>query len=133
MSDLPPAQFRKTKAGTWAVMAPVVSLEAALQADGKVEVLKKSGAWSTFTVVSLGKPFDVDGVSMCYGYGPEQDDGSGGAASRTTSGRSNAPAAGAPTYDQPPSEQAWANAPTPDQSEPMPEYQGGPEDEWQEF
>jgi hypothetical protein len=132
MSDLPPAQFRKTKAGKWAVMAPVVSLEAALQADGKVEVLKKSGDWSKFTVVSLGKPFDVDGVQMCYGYGPEEDEGAGGS-SQATSGRPNVPAAGAPTYEQTPSEATWANAPSPDESEPLPDYQGGPEDEWQEF
>jgi hypothetical protein len=132
MSDLPPAQFRKTKAGKWAVMAPLVSLEAALQADGKVEVLKKSGDWSKFTVASLGKPFDVDGVSMCYGYGPEEDNGAG-EVRQATSGRSNASAAGAPAYEQPPSEAAWADAPTPDESEPLPTYQGGPEDEWQEF
>ncbi|MBT8491435.1 MAG: hypothetical protein KJO07_00125 [Deltaproteobacteria bacterium] len=132
MSDLPPAQFRKTKSGKWAVMAPVVSLEAALHGDGKVEVLKKSGDWSTFTVSSLGKPFDVDGISMCYGYGPEEDDGAGGSG-QATSGRSSAPNPRAPVYEQPPSEATWANAPPRDESEPLPDYQGGPEDEWQEF
>jgi hypothetical protein len=132
MTDLPPAQFRKTKAGKWAVMAPVVSLEAVLQGDGKVDVLKKSGDWSKFTVASLGKPFDVDGVSMCYGYGPGEDDDVGGA-KQGTSERSNVSAGAAPAYDQAPSEAAWANAPTPDPSEPPPEYRGGPEDEWHEL
>ncbi len=61
----PPApQFRKTKQGKWAVMGPVETLQAALDGDGKVKVLKKSGDWSDFTVVSLGRPFDVEGVSM---------------------------------------------------------------------
>ena len=134
---MPPAQFRKTKAGKWAVMAPVASLEAALAADGKVEVLKKSGDWSKFTVASLGKAFDVDGVQMCYGYGPGDDDGgsagtAGGGESRSTPTRS--PSAFVPPAEEsPPSDASWADAPSFDDSEPVPEYQGGPEDEWQEF
>ena len=130
MSELPPAQFRKTKAGKWAVMAPVESLEVALQADGKVDVLKKSGDWGKFTVASLGKPFDVDGVSMCYGYAPGDEDSSGGGSGH--SGQSSSrPSAPAP--EAPPSDASWQNAPAFDDSEPLPEYQGGAEDEWNEF
>jgi hypothetical protein len=136
MSELPPAQFRKTKSGKWAVMAPVESLEAALSADGRLDVLKKSGDWGKFTVASVGKPFDVDGVPMCYGYGPGDEDpnggpGRGGARTQSRPDRTNA--APAPAEEPPPSDATWANAPSPDESEPVPEYQGGPEDEWQEF
>lgn len=139
MSELPPAQFRKTKAGKWAVMAPVQSLEAALQGDGKVDVLKKNGDWSKFTVGSLGKAFDVDGVSMCYGYAPGDEDTSGGGGSGGGSRGSESQGgqawrgSSAPPQEAPPSEASWANAPAFDESEPLPEYQGGPEDEWQEF
>jgi hypothetical protein len=110
MSEKIPARFRKTKTDKWAVMAPVEDLEKALADGGKVDVLKKSGGWSTFQVVSLGRPFDVDGVQMCYGYGPGDGDGDGSA------GAASGPA------PEPPSR---------DTSEPLPQYQGGPEDEWQ--
>ena len=75
MSDKIPPRFRKTKSDKWAVMAPVEDLEKALAEGGKIDVQKKSGDWSSFVVASLGKPFDVDGVQMCYGYGPDDGDG----------------------------------------------------------
>jgi hypothetical protein len=106
--DKIPAVFRKTKTEKWAVMAPVADLEKALAEGGKVDVLKKSGDWSTFRVASLGRPFDVDGVEMCYGYA-EEDEGADPTAART-----------------PP-------APRRDDSEPLPEYQGSAEDEWSGF
>lgn len=115
MSELPPPRFRKTKSEKWAVMAPVETLEAALKTGGLVEVQKKSGDWSKFTVASLGKPFDVDGVSMCYGYAP--DDESDPSSAAPASRRQATPAAAAPPRDD---------------SEPLPEYQGGAEDEWSE-
>lgn len=127
MSELPPAQFRKTKAGKWAVMAPVESLEAALSTGGQVDVLKKSGDWSKFTVASLGKPFDVDGVSMCYGYGPDDT-----AEGESRPARPNRASSSAPIEEPPPSDASWANAPERDQSEPIPEYRGESEDEWQD-
>ena len=120
MSEKIPARFRKTKTDKWAVMAPVADLEKALAEGGKVDVLKKSGDWSSFRIASLGRPFDVDGVQMCYGYGPEDDDGEGGSgATRGGAGASSAPP---PAATPPP--------PPRDESEPMPEYQGGAEDEW---
>lgn len=71
MSETPPAppppRFRKTKTDKWAVVAPVETLEAALRSGGVVDVQRKSGEWTTFTVASLGRPFDADGVAMCYG------------------------------------------------------------------
>lgn len=124
-----PARFRKTKTGKWAVMAPVPTLEKALAEGGKVDVQKKSGDWSTFVVASLGRPFDVDGVEMCYGYGPEEDDeagvGSGsGAGVPATTGASRQQAAARPAR------RVSAEPPPPDPSEPLPEFRGGPEDEW---
>ncbi len=113
MSELPPPRFRKTKSEKWAVMAPVETLETALKNGGLVEVQKKSGDWSKFTVASLGKPFDVDGVSMCYGYAPDDE---------------SDPSSAAPASRR----QPQAPAPPRDDSEPLPEYQGGAEDEWSE-
>ncbi len=118
MSELPEPTFRKTKSDKWAVMAPVVTLEAALAADGKVKVLKKSGDHSSFTVGSLGKPFDVDGIEMCYGYAPGDEDPRGG--DRAAPANSSAPSA--------PSASSAPPAPSRDSSEPLPEYQG--EDHW---
>ncbi len=125
-----PARFRKTKTGKWAVMAPVPALEKALAEGGKIDVQRKSGDWSSFVVVSLGRPFDVDGIQMCYGYGPDEEDpdsasdtGDKGRAGgrQTTSPRSTAPS------------RTRAAAPPSDPSEPLPEYQGSAEDEWGEF
>lgn len=117
MSELPEPRFRKTRSEKWAVMAPVETLEAALAGDGKVKVLKRSGDYSSFTIASLGKPFDVDGVQMCYGYAPGDED---------------TPAAPSDTTDTaaPPAPSRPAAAPQRDSSEPLPEYQGGAEDEW---
>ena len=106
-----PVVFRKTKSEKWAVMGPVVTLQKALTEDGgKVEVLKKSGDKSSFTVVSLGSPFDVDGTQMCYGYDsmPDATDGESKPASQSK------PAATPPPVDA---------------SEPLPEFQGTVEDE----
>lgn len=114
MTELPPARFRKTKTDKWAVMAPVETLREALAGDGKVEVLKKSGDTTTFTVASLGKAFDVDGVQMCYGYAPGDDDS--GAGSPESAGASIG---------------SVAEPPPRDASEPLPEYRG--EDVWDEF
>ncbi len=135
-SALPPPQFRKTKTGKWAVVAPVPTLEAALASGGTVSVLKKSGDWGTFSVSSLGRPFDVDGIAMCYGYGP--DDESEASTARPAAARATSTAAPKPTTRSRSAASAAAanrqrNAPTPpppDASEPLPEYRGGPEDEW---
>lgn len=120
-AELPAPQFRKTKQGKWAVMGPVPTLEAALAGDGKVKVLKKSGDWSSFTVVSLGRPFDVEGVMMAYGY-DDEGEGPGGSGS---GGSDDARSGGSRERTMTPP------APPRDDSEPLPEFQGGPEDEWQ--
>lgn len=130
MSDLPEPKFRKTKTEKWAVMAPVETLEAALAGDGKVKVLKKSGDYSSFVVGSLGKPFDVDGVMTCYGYAPgdgDDDGGTGGAAPRQGASTTARPA----TSSRPSAPPSFSAAPPPrDDTEPLPEYQGGADDEW---
>ena len=116
MAEKIPPRFRKTKTEKWAVMAPVEDLEQALAAGGKIDVQKKSGDWSSFVVASLGNPFDVDGVQMCYGYGPDEE----GEQSQSSGGNT------ARNRGTPPAVRR-------DPSEPLPEYQGGPEDEWVEF
>ena len=129
MADKIPPRFRKTKTEKWAVMAPVEDLEKALADGGKIDVQKKSGDWSSFVVASLGKPFDVDGVQMCYGYGPEEDDdGQAGPSTAGAAGR-----AGVDVRSGAGGRSAQPVHPGRDPSEPMPEYQGGPEDEWTEF
>ena len=130
MSEKIPARFRKTKTGKWAVMAPAEDLEKALAADGKVDVLKKSGDWSKFTVASLGRPFDVDGVQMCYGYAPGDEDDAGGGpdGGRGAQGQADR---GASNEDRGWSAGRSATPPPPvDPTEPLPEYQGGAEDEY---
>lgn len=102
-------------------MAPIEDLEKALAEGGKIDVQKKSGDWSSFVVASLGRPFDVDGVQMCYGYGPDDSEDAGPAAG-SGGGQSSAPARRSERPTPPP--------PPRDESEPMPEYQGGAEDEW---
>ena len=127
--DRIPAVFRKTKSDKWAVMAPVVDLEKALAEGGKVDVLKKSGDWSTFRIVSLGRPFDVDGVEMCYGYA---DDGDGDSGGSTGGGSTGAETTGGEAARRAPA-RAQPQPPPRDESEPLPEFQGGPEDEWSGF
>lgn len=136
MAEKIPARFRKTKTDKWAVMAPVEDLEKALAEGGKIDVLKKSGDWSSFRVASLGRPFDVDGISMCYGYGPDDTEGAsptdtptaGGGGGGTDPGPSAGPR---PNGGRPrPTRRPTVAPPPVDASEPLPEYQGGPEDEW---
>jgi hypothetical protein len=146
MADKIPPRFRKTKSDKWAVMAPLEDLEKALAEGGKIEVQRKSGDWGSFTVGSLGRPFEVDGVQMCYGYAPEDDE----AAPSDSAQASNRQADGqAETRSERPpnrrgdndgggragyrSGRTAAAPPPPDPSEPLPEYQGGPEDEWDGF
>ena len=107
--------FRKTKSGKWAVMGPIDVLQKALdENEGKVDVLKRSGDWSSYTVVSLGKPFDVEGKQMCYGYDTIEEDAA------TTP---NPKVASEPVVD-------LTKAPSSDNSEPMPEFQGGSDAGW---
>ncbi len=122
MSELPEPKFRKTKSEKWAVMSPVETLEAALAGGGKVKGLKKSGDHTSFTVGSLGKPFDVEGIMMCYGYAPGDEDTGGGSGGAARSGGSAAPRSETP----PPAPSG--PPPARDESEPLPEYQG--EDHW---
>ena len=95
MSEKIPARFRKTKTDRWAVMAPVEDLEKALAEGGKIEVQRKSGDWGTFIVGSLGRPFEVDGVQMCYGYAPgDEEPGSPDPGAGDTGSGASAPASG---------------------------------------
>ncbi len=129
MSEKIPPRFRKTKTDKWAVMAPVEDLEKALAEGGKIDVQKKSGDWSSFTVGSLGRPFDVDGVQMCYGYGPEAEGDGSDNDGRSDGNASNRQARGQSSPDRAPRQQNYV-APTGDPSEPIPEYQGDSYDEW---
>ncbi len=125
MSAEPPAPvFRKTKQGKWAVMGPVETLQTALAGDGRVKVLKKSGDWSEFTVVSLGRPFDVDGVAMCYGYDDAGDESSAPTGSQAGSAPGHEPVA--------PGSSVLGDPPPRDETEPLPEFRGDETDEWSE-
>jgi|GEM_PF-6769014 len=117
------ATFRKTKSGKWAVMGPVEVLTKALEGDGKVDVLKKSGEWSDYTVVSLGSPFDVDGVQMCYGYDSVDDQAGSGNTSKPQSSGGSASTQRAPVVD-------LSAAPAPSVDEPMPVFQGDGDQGW---
>lgn len=64
--------YRKAKSGDWVVVGPVSELHV-----GTVTVTKRDGATKTETVASLGKPFDVNGVSCCYGYLTKSSEHSG--------------------------------------------------------
>ena len=131
MTEKIPARFRKTKTEKWAVMAPVADLEAALAAGGKVDVQKKNGDWSTFTVGSLGGAFDVDGVQMCYGYAPGDDNPPQGSSSPGTGAKKSAPI-DLREDQQTESEPDLAAAPPADDSEPLPDFQGDHDDEWEQ-
>ncbi|MFV0524488.1 MAG: hypothetical protein ACK5RL_08325 [Acidimicrobiales bacterium] len=142
MSEKIPIRFRKTRSGSWAVMGPVEDLEQAVAGDGKVEVLKRSGDTSSFTVASLGRPFDVDGVQMCYGYaagdgdGEATDEAASSGGSTGSSGSGSGPGGGGRPAGGPdragarrPARRRAGSPPPVDPSEPLPVYQGGPEDE----
>lgn len=60
--------YRKTKAGAWVVFAPRTVLTAAVDHDGRVSVVKRSGEGKVETIDGVGRGFQVDGVEMAYGY-----------------------------------------------------------------
>ena len=59
-----PATYRKTKTGEWVVFAPHKTLTDA----ETITVTKKDGSTKIEKIASVGKPFEVDGVTMAYGY-----------------------------------------------------------------
>ncbi len=124
--ELPPPRFRKTKTDKWAVMAPLETLETALSSTGGVvEVHKKNGGTSSFTVASLGRPFDVDGVQMCYGYAPDDESDPSTARPATNHARG-----GSDQRSAPPSQPSTPEPPR--EEEPMPVFQGDESDVWVE-
>ena len=54
--------YRKTKDGRWVVFGSAATVTA-----GLVTVTRKDGTTKQETVVSVSKPFDVDGVPHVYG------------------------------------------------------------------
>lgn len=56
--------YRKTKTGEWVAYGPA----AAVKANAYITVAKRSGQTKTELVERVGRPFDVDGVQMVYGY-----------------------------------------------------------------
>jgi hypothetical protein len=139
MGEKIPARFRKTKTDKWAVMAPVEDLEKAMAEGGKIEVQRKSGDWGTFQVGSLGRPFEVDGVQMCYGYAPGDGEPGAeapasstgaGAATRQVARSAGAQPSAALSRSGGRSSRPTSPPPPRDEHEPLPEYRGGPDDEW---
>lgn len=57
-------QYRKTKAGEWVVYGPI----SVVMAGATVQVKKKNGEVKDETILSVGRPFDVEGVAMVYGH-----------------------------------------------------------------
>lgn len=55
--------YRKTKQGEWVAYGPASALRV-----GAVTVSKRSGETKVETVARLGRPFQVDGTAMVYGY-----------------------------------------------------------------
>jgi len=56
--------YRKTKTGQWVAYGPA----AALIPGQPVRVTKKDGTTKVEIIESVGKPFDVNGTRMAYGY-----------------------------------------------------------------
>lgn len=56
--------YRKTKAGEWVVYGPA----AAVQAHSRVTITKRDGSTKTELIARVGRPFQVGGVAMVYGY-----------------------------------------------------------------
>jgi hypothetical protein len=55
--------FKKTKKGEWVACGPESEVRV-----GPVSITKRDGAVKHENVVSLGKPFSVEGKTMVYGY-----------------------------------------------------------------
>ena len=56
-------QYRKTKVGQWVVFGPADAVHV-----GSVEVTKRDGTTKTEYIASVGKDFQVDGITCRYGY-----------------------------------------------------------------
>lgn len=65
--------YRKTRSGEWVAFGP-----ASIVKPGTVTVTKKDGSTKQETVLSVGKPFDVDGVAHVYGKIAQRSYASGG-------------------------------------------------------
>lgn len=60
----PGIRYRKTKTGAWVVFGPA----AAIAAGATITVTTRAGDVHAEHVESIGRPFDVEGVAMVYGY-----------------------------------------------------------------
>jgi hypothetical protein len=63
-TQTPEVTYRRTKAGTWAVMGPADIVTA----GATVTVVKRSGETKTERIASVGRAFTRDGVRTVYGY-----------------------------------------------------------------
>lgn len=64
----PKVTFRKTKTGEWVAFGPADFLARAAKLDCAVDVTLAKGGTKSVAVERIGKPFDVDGTAMAYGY-----------------------------------------------------------------
>lgn len=62
--------FRKTKSGEWVVCG----VPALVKANQDVAVRKADGTTKQVSIARVGKPFQVNGVKMVYGYLGEAGD-----------------------------------------------------------
>lgn len=62
------SSYRKTKNGEWVVFGTYTDLAAANEGPHRVPVWTKAGVEKSEWISRTGRPFDVDGVQMVYGY-----------------------------------------------------------------
>lgn len=62
------ATWRKTKKGEWVAFGKAADLQAALDNDLPVTMVRKDGTRQVRDLDSVGKAFTVNGTQMCYGY-----------------------------------------------------------------
>lgn len=65
MSDV---KFRKLKDGQWVLIGPAEELSEACAGRHKVHVERKDGHVRHILLENVGKAFQRDGESLCYGY-----------------------------------------------------------------
>lgn len=63
-----PVTYRKTRTSEWVVYGPHTVLTSAMEAGGIVQVTKKDDTTKDEVIERVGKPFEVDGAAMAYGY-----------------------------------------------------------------
>ena len=59
--------YRRTRTGKWAVMGTTANIFP----GARVEVHTKAGKVKHEMIIEIGRPFEIDGIEMVYGYNPD--------------------------------------------------------------